>query len=73
MKNDSKASLISVKDDEDRLIPIIKTKLSNSKVGLKQEGGSLVDHRVSNHLDTVEAQQGILNKKKSHPNLHMKN
>ena len=72
MKNDSKASLISIKDEEERVIPIIKTKLSNSKLGLRQEGGSLVDHRLMQQADAAEA-QALVSKKKSHTNLHMKN
>ena len=74
MKNDSKASLISLKDDDERAIPIIKTKLSNSKVGLRQEGGSLVDHRLMQQAAAEAAEPaGLINKKKSHTNLHMKN
>ena len=33
---DSKASLVYLKDEDERAVPVIKTKLNNSKVGLRQ-------------------------------------
>ena len=41
MKNESKASLLDVREEEERLLPAMKTKFLSNKQGLKQESGSM--------------------------------
>jgi hypothetical protein len=68
MKNESKASLMDLREEEERVAPPQKTKFFSNKVGLKQESGSMGE-RMQPLEESIDPAPSFL-KKKSHTNLN---
>ncbi len=67
VKNESKASLLSIRDEEDHRPP--KTKFFSNKPGLKLEAGSLAERDIIAQTNGLEDGHTAMLKKKSHTNL----